>query len=510
MPETRLVVPDRVPALAGWENLAEREERAGIHPGSPILLSPDHRIDEALSTFLCRSSFARLAPTTKEDYTEDYCLFFDFLWSRGKVWNEATADDLWDFEEWRTRSPRNPATVGGARWNRGLAALARLYRWAEKSGHMAASPVTTRLITTRHGEVVESAEARAKDARSSDVHWLTPRAFRQWVDVGLRGYGADGLPSSRWSGRLEDRNVAFAETLFASGMRLTEGASLLTFEVPQARLAAGRYCVGRLAQQVTKSKRGRTFYVATSVVGGIESYVESTRAAAVGRAQAKGRYENLPVWRLVTGVSGRREKVVNWRDQDGVVGRKPLSQLTVSERMLLFTEGPAGPEPLWLWLNESGLPLQPHSWEGVFQAASKRCEVILSPDGQGESPFCTPHMCRHSFALHMLVVLHHVVDLRMGLSPEERRDFRMLYGDPWRMVQDLLGHRDIETTRGIYLAPVSDLQLRALLAEPAPLGEGGGEEVSQARVTALLARIAQESEGIQDIDGKLAPTLVSA
>lgn len=175
--------------------------------------------------------------------------------------------------------------------------------------------------------------------------------------------------------------------------------------------------------------------------------------------------------------------------------------------MTLFVEGPSGPEPLWLWLNESGLPFRPASWENVFRSASQRCAEVLA-GVVAEPPFCTPHMARHSFALYMLVVLHHVVDLRMGLTPEERRDFRLLYGDPWRMVQDLLGHAQLETTREIYLAPVSDLQLRSLMADPGTAE--GGERLSQDRVTALLARIAEESEGIQDIDASLVPAAVSA
>ncbi|WP_159037445.1 hypothetical protein [Streptomyces sp. NRRL S-4] len=118
----------------------------------------------------------------------------------------------------------------------------------------------------------------------------------------------------------------------------------------------------------------------------------------------------------------------------------------------MFTEWPMGPAPLWLWLNESGLPLPPSSWEGVFRTASARCAEVLSPV-MAAPPFCTPHMARHSFALCMLVVLHHVMDRRMGLTEQERRDFRTLYGDPWRMVQDLLGHAQLETARSIYLNP---------------------------------------------------------
>lgn len=55
VPQGRRVVGDRVPVLAEWENLAEREERVGIHPGDPILLSPDYRVDQVLSRYLCRS-----------------------------------------------------------------------------------------------------------------------------------------------------------------------------------------------------------------------------------------------------------------------------------------------------------------------------------------------------------------------------------------------------------------------------------------------------------------------
>lgn len=448
----------------------------GIHAGDPILLSPDYRIAGVLSRYLCRSSFARLAPETKRNYTDDYCLFFDFLWGRGKAWSDATSDDLWDFEDWRTRSLRNPRRIGGARWNRGLAALGRLYEWAVRAGHVPVSPVVMRSVVGRSGDVVTVPAARAKNAKASEVHWLTPRAFRRWVDVGLRGFGADGLPSMGWSGRLQERNAAFANLLFSSGMRLTEGASLLTFEVPRVRLEGGRYYAGRLARAVTKSKRARTFYVAASVVGEIEGYAESLRARVIRRAQIKGRYERLPVRRVVTHHTGRPRRLLHWRDQDGVVGQTPLAEASVEERMSLFTEGPMGPEPLWLWLNESGLPFQPASWEGVFRSASQRCERVLSRV-TAVPPSCTPHMCRHSFALVMLVVLNHVMDRRMGLSPEERRDFRLLYGDPWRMVQDLLGHAHLETTRGIYLAPVADLQLRSLLADfgsadvHAPVGE---------------------------------------
>lgn len=360
VPEKREISSARVQELAGWEDLSAREVRTGIHPGDPILLSPDCQVDELLGLYLCRSAFVRLEPETKRNYTSDYCVFFDFLWSRGKTWNEATADDLWDFEDWRTRSPHNPRKVGASRWNRGLAALTRLYRWAAAHGHMLASPVEMRSVIDRHGGAVEVPMARAKGARISDVRWLTPRAFRRWMDVGLRGHTAAGIVAPGWRGRLEDRNTAFADLLFSSGMRLGEGASLLMFEMPRTRLGGSRHYHGRLARAVTKSKRARTFYASAPAVAAVEGYVESTRALAVRRAQIQGRYDGLPM-RQVMRQTGHHRRLLHWRDHDGREGQTPLSEVTIAEPMTYFTEGPLGPEPLWLWLNESGLPFRPAS-----------------------------------------------------------------------------------------------------------------------------------------------------
>lgn len=56
------------------------------------------------------------------------------------------------------------------------------------------------------------------------------------MDVGLRGFSADSVPAAVWGGRMKDRNSAFADLLFSSGLRLTEAASLLTLEVPQSEM----------------------------------------------------------------------------------------------------------------------------------------------------------------------------------------------------------------------------------------------------------------------------------
>jgi len=141
----------------------------------------------------------------------------------------------------------------------------------------------------------------------------------------------------------------------------------------------------------------------------------------------------------------------------------------------------------------------------VFRTANQRCERVLTPPERLRldphkvyAPYATVHSARHSFALFMLVVLDRLMDQRYGLTPEERRDFRQLYGDPWFMVQNLLGHATRETTVERYLAPVADLNLRAMLANAeTPLAAPMPE------LDAVFARVAAESEGIQDIDDRM-------
>jgi site-specific recombinase XerD len=487
--------------LAGWEDLPAREDRIGVRAGDPIFLSPDYRVDPVLSLYAHSSGFRGYTAETRRNYATDIALLLTFLWGRGSSWADAVERDLEDYEHWRRFAAGNPNRVGGSKWDRELAAFASLYGWAARNGHVTRNPVAMRQVRGRNGEVVTAPAARAKDARRSSVQWLTPRTWRLWIDVGLRGHGRDGVPEPGWAGRLEDRNVAFVRLLVSSGLRRAEGGSLLTFEVPELRLDGGRYYRGKASAGVTRSKKDRTFYAAADAVGAVGAYAESSRAWAVAQARRKGLYERLPGARVVTEVTRRARPVVRWRGLDGSAGETTLGELTVRERMLLLSEGPRGLEPLWLWLNERGMPFGVHSWDGVFTTANRRCERVLTPAGRVgldphrvHAPYATVHSARHSFALYMLVVLNVLMDQKYGLSQEERREYRLLYGDPWFMVQQLLGHASRDTTVERYLAPVADLNLRSMLA-----GAAEPAAAPMPELDAVFARVARESDGIQDL-----------
>ncbi|MFC9636329.1 integrase [Streptomyces mirabilis] len=426
--------------VLGVRNLPDAVARIGLRPGDPVFVRPDGMVDGDLLDFVRSKEFRNLERESKRNYATDTRLLLEFLSSRGVLWRKATEQDLAEYRDWRCRAPENPGRIGGTKWNREAAAF------------------TTVDVSRR--------EDRAADSVSARVSWLTPRTWGLWSDVGLRGHTRAGAPGSGWASRTEMRNTGFVQLLLSSGLRRQEGGSLLTFELPTQRLRHGRYCHGRVAAAVTRSKRCRVFYASVDALGQVETYVQSERAWAVQRAQAEGRYERLPVVWLVTRVTRGLKPKVQWVGRDGVVGEQELSRLGWRERQWLFVERPEGPEPAWLWLTEQGLPMPPERWNGVFRTANLRCEDVLLTRGErkiersfrlaevrGRSPYATPHAARHSMALYMLIVLNQLMETRYGLTKADRRDFALLFGDPWWLVKTLLGHADVETTKRHYLNP---------------------------------------------------------
>ncbi len=237
----------------------------------------------------------------------------------------------------------------------------------------------------------------------------------------LVGYDAHGLPDRSWRGRNDGRNAAFADLLFESGLRLREGGCLLAMEVPDA-ITDHSYYEGTVAAAIAK-RRERMFYVNAVALNGIATYMATTRRAAIRRAQQVGRYERLRGKLAVTKISHGRQRRLSWEDAFGNKRDAPVSALDAHERQRLFIEGADGLEPLQLWLTEGGMPMDYRSWEAVFAAASDRCERF------GKPIRVSPHTCRHSFALKMLITLQRSLDKRFGLDQDERDHVRKVYGN---------------------------------------------------------------------------------
>lgn len=469
----------RSEVLADFPDLAERETALGVRPGQPFLLPPDGRPDIEVLEFFRSAAFQSLAAGSQESYAPDIQLFLSFLSVQGIDWRTATFEQLADYEFWRRRDQRNLDRVGAATFSRDLAAIKQFYDWQQWRGNVAVSPVALRKPSVIGDS--ESTRLQPNAVRSVQLKWLTPRAYKRWRNVGLGGYGGDGRRDATWRGRNDGRNLAFSEALWSSGLRLREGGTLVLGEIPGADSQV-RYAKARVGQAVAKG-RGRDFWISATALKSIDNYVISTRAAAINRARSERRYDALTDIKIVDTVDHHRR--VHFTNRDGSKGTVPLDSLDAKDRLNFYIRTDHGIEPWMVWLSEAGLPLPYRTWEAVFSTANKRCQTL------GVDIHCHPHMLRHSFALRMLVTLIYAHERKMGITPAERREYRHIFGDPWILVQTLLGHVNVETTRDCYLEPVSGLQVDLFL------NDDGAEDAS---IADFITHIAAVAPGIVDTE----------
>jgi site-specific recombinase XerD len=441
---------------------------------------PDGAADLGVLAFFASARFRSWSRGTQDAYARDLKVYLSFLERLGTAWRDASHDTLLNYEYWRRRDNDNVLRVGGAKFARELAACGRFYDWQVRHGALASSPILPALVRNRNGEESTRARQQPTNVRSVKVKWLTPRAYRRWRDVGLAGYGANGLLSDGWRGRNDGRNIAMGDLVWASGLRLREAGTLLLQEIPKVT-GGESYVRGRVAEAVAKGS-ARDYWVSRYAIKRLAAYIATTRAEAVRRAQQAGRYDCVDGRLLVKAISARG--VMSFEDERGRTGRAHFDAVDSDMRLLLFQQTPDGAEPLALWLTESGAPMPYLTWEAVFAHASRRCVSL------GVPIICHPHMLRHSFALRMLVTLIHVFDRRLGLTEQERLEYRHLFGDPWALVQTMLGHASVATTRSHYLEPVQGLQVDMFL----------NADTDDDSIEELIARVAKTSPRIQDTE----------
>ncbi|WP_286150266.1 site-specific integrase [Mycobacterium sp. ST-F2] len=420
--------------------------------GQRFLIRSDGVVDLRVNAFLSSARMRTLASNTNRDYAQSLCLWLNFLEARGCVWSDATEDDVDDFEFWRRTDPNNPVPVGASTFSKDVAACKKFYSWAAE----------------RFADVADIFlyVDPPPSKRSARVRWLDPAAVDRWRDVGLRGRDLRGRRDRSCRTRNEQRDMAFFDGLYGTGLRLSEWASVTIDEIPT--LGAGRpFYKCHLADKCAKGGYGHPFWMPRNVLAGICAYVEGARARAVRGAQDSSRYAELSD-AIVVGAT-KRPGSVRLPDGNGGFTDRAWNTTGPALRRRLFRRTQGGLEPIWLWLNENGLPRDPHGWHHTFAEANDR----IAAKGL-ENFTCTPHMLRHSFALRWFSVGKLVYSSRLAhLSDEEARDFRVQFGDTWHLVQTMLGHRRVETTRNVYLEPFRSLDVEVLLAQTQGLPVSG-------------------------------------
>lgn len=474
--------------LTAFGDIHERAARNGARHGTPIIIPPVGVLpDPRLNLFFRVRPMTGRKPRTWRRYAMALVVWLNFLDAIGRAWTEATPQDVEAFKDWRLTDVRNAERVKPGSFDTDRAALNAFYSWASGAYELqnpvpSVSPAEE--DERQDDEIGPDGQRRTRDglrpagARRRQVKWLLRAAFEQWRDIGLRGYGFDGLRIPGWRGMNEDRDAVFVDGLYGTGLRLQEWASVLDVELPVD--AAGNFPKAWLAAACIKGtkKEGRNYRIPRRVLRDIVGYcdpLEGSRTSAIRRAQRAGRYERLAYLRVVTGYNARTRTL---RIEGTPEGKLSLDTIGPDERRLLFRRTAQGLEPLALWLAPSGLPKKPDGWEDTFQAANARIAEKwvqwTAPELEGEERerrkelcplWARPHMARHSFALKWFSLLSLVWQPTVeGFTAQELADLREQFGDIWYALSALLGHDDPAVTKDVYLEPFTSLQVDYLMS----------------------------------------------
>ncbi|AGP54397.1 tyrosine-type recombinase/integrase [Streptomyces rapamycinicus] len=434
---------------AGVTDAQRALERYGLHASAPFILSDDGSYDVHLNRFLWSlPTLGVRSANSWRAYALDLLTWGRFLHEhRDKTVWQADRDDITAFHRARRVAPDPTQVVSAATWNRGIAALDKFYSWAADEGLVTRTPFRYYESSRRAdfgGQVlVRNNRAVEKAARRGNVKFLSVPRYTAFRDVGLRGLRPSGVSDPSFRGRNAERNVVLAELLVTTGLRIEEAASLCWPELPAPDPQGGRKSVPfDLAPPTAKRDKGRRILLPNRIVSAVADYMEIERSLVLDRWRARGC--PLPAGAVLGSHADHRG--VRMPTKDGRLRRVPWSRVPPSIRSRLFLvdeqDRPLG--PACVWLGQEARPVSLSAWESVFVRASERCRT------NGIDVAATPHVLRHTFAVHLLSALIHE-----QIGSVDRREmadgvYRRIVGDPLDHLRRLLGHSSITTTY-IYL-----------------------------------------------------------
>lgn len=334
------------------------------------------------------------------------------------------------------------ARYAPASWNRSMQSLTRFYAWAVDEGHLGTTPFSFKAVRIPARASARRNQSKIRDAaRHSKIHWLEEDFLDLFVNVGMAGLLPTGGEDESFHGRNGARNRALAACAAASGMRRQEFSHLLAWELPALPRDNRPYISFELPPPICKNEQGRTTWITPSALRVAHEYVRLERQVSAARSRWQPRGQALHVTDP-TPLGGRiNGRAVRW------------SSLTCEERLRLVAPGGGGST---VFLSSGGAPVL--AWEDTFRAATARCRAV-----EPNFPDVTPHMLRHTFAVHTLrwLVGRQLADLnsayaRAGEDPAWLAALRTT--DPLMVLRDLMGHASVSTTE-VYLKLIDTARL---------------------------------------------------
>lgn len=416
----------------------------------PIILHGDDLYNVDLDRFFQHLPLDGLrSPHSLRAYGYDIVVWIRFLEQtrNTSIWR-ATSEDISAYHHARRRDDAG-FRLSAASWNRCIAALDRLYRWALNEGLIDLLPFSYRDVWRptnrgRRSKVIVHNDAYEGIAKNSNQHFITLDEFRQFRDVGLKGRLPDGRERPGARDRTGTRNALFAELLVSTGLRLEEASSLLASEIESllSTNPSSSQVWFALPKGITKGNYGRSILVPRKLLASLQDYIRVERNNSISKFQSRNE------WNSIQNAIHIRTPNVGAKNLERTNGITiSLDRLMPEERgRLVICDANNTPISMAaLWLTEVGVPVKANSWEAAFARASQRCcknNIIIS---------VSPHQLRHSFATHMLsMLIERYLKSSDTQRPSGAEGYRRLLGDPLQQVQRLLGHRSLETTQ-IYL-----------------------------------------------------------
>ncbi|QMU75976.1 site-specific integrase [Streptacidiphilus sp. PB12-B1b] len=434
---------------AGVSDAHRALERHGLHASAPFILESDGRYDIQLNRFLWSlPTLGVRSANSWRAYALDLLTWARFLEEHRckTVWH-ADRDDVTAFHRARRVSPDPTQVVSASTWNRSVAALDKFYSWALDEGLIDQTPFryseSSRHIGGGNQVRVRNNRAMEKAAKRGDVRFLSVPRYTAFRDVGLRGLLPAGGDDRTFRGRNAERNVVMTELLVTTGLRIEEAASLCWPELPALDGQGSAKSVAfDLAPPTTKRDKGRKILLPKRVLRALTDYIEIERSLTLARWHAHGC--SLPAGAVLGSQADRRG--VRLPTKEGHPRRVPWSRVPpeVRARLYLVDEQGLPLGPACVWVGQEARPVSLSAWESVFVRASERCRE------HGIDVAATPHVLRHTFAVHLLSAL-----IQEQIGSVNRREltdgvYRRIIGDPLDHLRRLLGHASITTTY-IYL-----------------------------------------------------------
>ncbi|MFF2409775.1 hypothetical protein [Streptomyces sp. NPDC058092] len=356
----------------------------------PVIVDGQMRpVEPACGWFRHLAYLGRDPEDTLRHYAYIVLRLIEFLAERGRELGTAAESDLVAYR--RSRTELQDVPVGGTAWDREASVINTLLDWMVGQGLRRASPL----------RAVGSTNPLASGmSRDMDIRHLSLGQYVFFRDVGLGGQTLDGEVDPAFRGWAPNRGRAASDLALMTGMRPQEWSTVLFPE-----LAVGLRRPGEVVQfdlqECAKYRKHRIVFVPQDALTSVDRFLLIERPEmAEGLVRAlERRHRELLVVSEIDYARGRLRGRWEGRDREFAWSAIPprLRRVTVHE-------GPAGLEPLAVFIGHGSLMLTSSSWDRVRYQAWDRLTAVRDEERAPQLPLKRYrfHDLRHTFALRLL------------------------------------------------------------------------------------------------------------